>query len=268
MRREDHWRLPVWPTHSPQSPRAVAVPPPDTRASPWIQRHGSPPDIYVSLQVAQSLSVQTGSLKNDVNTIYVAAASAADISAVSSEIATLLPHATVTTAASLASEVTGSVSSAAKLAGDLGRWLSVLVLIAAFAVACLLTMAAVARRVAEFGTLKAIGWRTRRIVVQVFGESVVMGIVGAVVGVGLGFAGAAIITKVAPKLSATVGGSRLALAASTRAAAVTAEAGSCTYGTCSGSSADEPALSPPGGPSADSVIVLFPWKCLFPLAHR
>jgi putative ABC transport system permease protein len=166
----------------------------------------SPPDIYVPLKLAQALSVQTGSLKNDVNTIYVAAASAADISAVQREIATLLPHATVTTAASLASEVTGSVTGAAKLAGDLGRWLSVLVLIAAFAVACLLTMAAVARRVAEFGTLKAIGWRTRRIVAQVLGESVVMGIAGAVVGVGLGFAGVAIITKVAPKLSATVGG--------------------------------------------------------------
>jgi putative ABC transport system permease protein len=166
----------------------------------------SPPDIYVPLKLAQALSVQTGSLKNDVNTIYVAAASAADISAVQHEIATLLPHATVTTAASLASEVTGSVSGAAKLAGDLGRWLSVLVLIAAFAVACLLTMSAVARRVAEFGTLKAIGWRTRRIVAQVLGESVAMGIVGAAVGVGLGFAGVAIITKVAPKLSATVGG--------------------------------------------------------------
>jgi putative ABC transport system permease protein len=165
----------------------------------------SPPDVYIPLERAQALSVQTGSLKNEVTTIYVAAASATGISAVQHEIATLLPHATVTTAASLASEVTGSVTGAAKLAGDLGRWLSVLVLIAAFAVACLLTMAAVARRVAEFGTLKAIGWRTRRIVAQVLGESVVMGIAGAAAGVGLGFAGVAIITKVAPKLSATVG---------------------------------------------------------------
>jgi putative ABC transport system permease protein len=40
-------------------------------------------------------------------------------------------------------------------------------------------MAAVARRVAEFGTLKAIGWRTRRIVAQALGESVAMGIAGA-----------------------------------------------------------------------------------------
>ena len=167
----------------------------------------SPPDVYIPLEVAQGLKtgplgVETG----DVNTIYVTAASAADIPAVQHEIAKLLPHDTVTTAASLASEVTGSVASAAKLANDLGKWLAILVLIAAFAVASLLTMSAVARRVAEFGTLKAIGWRTRRIVAQVLGESVVMGIAGAVVGVGLGFAGAAIISKVTPSLSALIPG--------------------------------------------------------------
>jgi putative ABC transport system permease protein len=165
----------------------------------------SPPDVYIPLEVAQGLKtgplgVETG----DVNTIYVTATSAADISAVQHEIAKLLPHATVTTAASLANEVTGSVANAAKLANDLGKWLAILVLIAAFAVASLLTMSAVARRVAEFGTLKAIGWRTRRIVTQVLGESVVMGVIGAALGVGLGFAGAGIISKVAPKLSANV----------------------------------------------------------------
>jgi putative ABC transport system permease protein len=67
-------------------------------------------------------------------------------------------------------------------------------------------VAAVTRRVAEFGTLKAIGWRTRRIVAQVLGESVVVGIAGAAVGVGLGFAGAAIVAAIAPKLFAIVGG--------------------------------------------------------------
>jgi len=168
----------------------------------------SPPDVYIPLKVAQSLN--TGPLgveKGDVNTIYVTAASAADISTVQHEIAKLLPHATVTTAASLANEVTGSLATAAKLINDLGKWLAILVLIAAFAVASLLTMSAVARRVAEFGTLKAIGWRTRRIVVQVLGESAVMGVIGAAVGVGLGFAGSAIIAKVAPKLPALIPGS-------------------------------------------------------------
>jgi len=170
---------------------------------------GSPPAVYIPLARAQSLGTKAAgqSLKNDVNTIYVKASSAADIPAVQAEIKKLLPGATVTTAASLASQVTGSLSSTAKLANDLGRWLSVLVLIAAFAVASLLTMAAVARRVRDFGTLKALGWRSRRIIAQVMGESLVIGIVGGAAGVALGFVGAAIITSIAPELSATVASS-------------------------------------------------------------
>jgi putative ABC transport system permease protein len=167
----------------------------------------NPPDVYIPLARAQAMSsVLPSALKDEVNTIYLTAASAADIPTVSKEISALLPGTTVTTASSLASEATGSVTSAASLADNLGRWLSVLVLIAAFAVASLLTMAAVARRAREFGTLKAIGWRSRRIVGQVLGESVALGIAGAAAGVGLGFAGAAIIAATAPKLHETTGG--------------------------------------------------------------
>ncbi len=169
----------------------------------------SPPDVYIPLGLAQTMLLyagSAGSLTGEVTTIYVAAASATGIPAVSKEISRLLPGTTVTTEATLAREITGSVSSAAKLASDLGKWLAVLVLIAACAVACLLTMAAVARRVAEFGTLKALGWQTRRIVAQVLGESVVMGVAGAAAGAGLGFAGAAIISAVAPDLTAMVPG--------------------------------------------------------------
>jgi putative ABC transport system permease protein len=133
----------------------------------------------------------------------VAAVSAADIPAVQSELSRLLPGDTVTAASSLASEVTGSLSDAAKLTGDLGRWVSALALIAAFAMACLLTLAGVSRRSAEFGALKALGWRTRRIIAQVLGESLVMGIAGGAAGVGAGFAGAAIIAGIAPKVSGT-----------------------------------------------------------------
>jgi putative ABC transport system permease protein len=169
------------------------------------QQGGTPTDVYIPLARAQAISTTGyGAQKNDVNTIYVSAASAADVSAVSKEISGLLPHATVTTASSLANQVTGALSNAGKLANDLGRWLSVLVLIAAFAVACLLTMAAVGRRSREFGTLKAIGWRSRRIVTQVLGESVAVGVAGAAAGVGLGYAGAAIIAAIAPTLPGTV----------------------------------------------------------------
>jgi putative ABC transport system permease protein len=172
---------------------------------------GSPPEVYIPLERAQALATGDttagkgtgGSLAGAVTLIYVAAASAADIPAVQHEISALLPRDTVTAAASLASQVTGSLTGAAKLANDLGRWLSVLVLIAAFAVASLLTMAAVARRSAEFGILKALGWRTRRITAQVLCESAVIGIAGAAAGIGLGLAGAGLIAAVAPALSAT-----------------------------------------------------------------
>jgi putative ABC transport system permease protein len=165
----------------------------------------SPPNVYIPLARAQALAQQGlagGSLKGDVNTIYVTAASGADLAAVQQEIAKILPTATITTPSSLANEVSGSLTNAAKLANDLGKWLSILVLIAAFALAVLLTMAAVTRRVREFGTLKALGWPGRRIIAQVMGESLAVGVLGAAVGVGLGFAGAAVINAVAPKLSA------------------------------------------------------------------
>jgi putative ABC transport system permease protein len=166
----------------------------------------SPPNAYIPLARAQALarSDQNKRLTGQVNTIYVAASSAAVVPAVAREISRLMPKATVTTSASLASEVTGSLASTARLAGDLGRWLSVLVLAAAVAVASLLTVAAVARRVREFGTLKALGWRSTRIIAQVMGESLVLGLAGGAAGVGLGIAGAAIITRVAPRLSATL----------------------------------------------------------------
>jgi putative ABC transport system permease protein len=158
-------------------------------------------DVYIPLARAQALS----GLKGDVNTIYVSADSSSNISAVATEISGALPKATVTTSSSLASQVSGSLSSAASLASNLGRWLSVAVLAAAFALASLLTMSAVSRRVREFGTLKALGWRSRRIVGQVMGEALAVGIIGGVAGVALGFGGAALIDVFAPSLTASTG---------------------------------------------------------------
>lgn len=167
---------------------------------------GASVNAYIPLPRAQALAKFQGltNLNGKVNAIYVAAASAADIPAVQKQVSALLPSATVTSSASLASAVTGSLASAADLASQLGRWLAIAALAAAFAVASLLTMASVARRVREFGTLKAFGWRSRRIVVQLLGESVVTGVIGAVAGVALGFGGAALVGALAPTLSATV----------------------------------------------------------------
>jgi putative ABC transport system permease protein len=158
-------------------------------------------DVYIPLPRAQALA----SMKNDVNTIYVAASSATDISAVSKEISATVPKATVTNSSDLANELTGSLSSTSSLANNLGRWLAIAVLIAAFLLASLLTMSAVSRRVREFGTLKALGWQSRRVIGQVMGEAVVIGIIGGVVGVGLGFLGAGLVGHFSPTQTASVG---------------------------------------------------------------
>jgi putative ABC transport system permease protein len=165
----------------------------------------SPPQVYIPLARAQALYASANHAAGDLmNTIYVSTATAANVASVQNEIRKAVPAATVSSQSSLASEVTGSLKNTANLAHDLGTWLAVLVLLAAFAVATLLTLSAVGRRVREFGTLKAIGWRSRRIIEQVLGESLVMGALGGVLGVGLGYGAAAVITAIAPGLSETV----------------------------------------------------------------
>jgi putative ABC transport system permease protein len=160
-------------------------------------------DSYIPLARAQALA----NLKNDVNTIYVSSTSASNVTTVSKEISSAVPSSTVTNSSDLAGEVTGSLASTSSLANNLGKWLAIAVLIAAFLLASLLTMSAVARRVREFGTLKALGWRSRRIIWQVMGESVAVGIAGGVVGVLLGLGGAQLVDKLAPPLKASVGSS-------------------------------------------------------------
>jgi putative ABC transport system permease protein len=161
----------------------------------------SPSNVYIPLGVAQSLA----NLKNDVNTIYVSATSNNDIDSLATAIGKAVPGSTVTDENSLASEVTGSLANAASLANSLGKWLAIAVLIAAFLLATLLTMSAVSRRVREFGTLKALGWKSSRVVGQVLGESIVIGIIGGVVGVALGFVGAQLVDHFSGSLSASLG---------------------------------------------------------------
>jgi ABC-type lipoprotein release transport system permease subunit len=159
-------------------------------------------DLYIPLKQAQKLADSAGK----VTTIYVKATDSQRIDAVKAEIRKNIEGTTVTTSADLAETVSGSLSTASGLATEVGTWLSLVVLTAAFLVAGLLTSSAVSRRVREFGTLKALGWRSGRVTRQVAGEAMVHGLAGGALGIALGLAGAYAVTAVSPTLQAQLGG--------------------------------------------------------------
>ena len=158
-------------------------------------------NLYMPLKQAQTLADE----KNKVTTIYVKATDSKQISSVKKTIQSNVSGTTVTTSADLADTVSGSLSTASSLATNVGKWLSIAVLVAAFLVAGLLTSSAVSRRVREFGTLKALGWKSGRVTRQVIGEAMVNGLVGGALGIALGLAGAYVVTSISPTLEASLG---------------------------------------------------------------
>ncbi|MFG2551688.1 ABC transporter permease [Streptomyces sp. NPDC048581] len=159
-------------------------------------------NLYIPLKQAQTLA----DAKDKVTTIYVKASDSQQIDSVKSAIQKNISGTTVTTSADLADTVSGSLSTASSLATSVGKWLSIAVLVAAFLVAGLLTSSAVSRRVREFGTLKALGWKSGRVTRQVVGEAVVNGLLGGALGIAIGLAGAYAVTAISPTLQAQLGG--------------------------------------------------------------
>jgi len=160
---------------------------------------GNTADLYFPLATLQSLSTQSAR----VNMVLVRADSAQNVDAVAKEVKTVLPGAQVVTTKALADQVSGSLSDAKKLTDRFGGVLVAIVLLAAFAIAVLLTLGAVAKRVREIGTLRAIGWSRGRVVRQLLGETVGIGVLGAAVGVGIGALIAVAVQQWSPALTAT-----------------------------------------------------------------
>jgi putative ABC transport system permease protein len=157
-------------------------------------------DVYLPLATAQKLASETGK----ISSVYVQAASSGDVDGVKTALQSSLGSGmTVNTEADLASNVTGSLSTASSLANSLGLWLSIVVLAAAFLLAVLFTISGVTRRTREFGTLKAIGWSDRRIVGQVAGESIVQGVLGGVIGLVIGLVAILVVNMLHPTLTAS-----------------------------------------------------------------
>jgi ABC-type antimicrobial peptide transport system permease subunit len=163
---------------------------------------GSIADIYFPLNTLQSLSSKQG----EVTQILVKVTNASSVNTVAAEIQKALPGATVVTTQSLANQVTGSLVNAKNLTTRIGGALAVIVLIAAFVIAMLLTVSSISKRVREIGTLRAIGWSRGRVVSQILAETVGIGILGAALGIGLGFLAALAVKAYAPTLTATAVG--------------------------------------------------------------
>lgn len=154
---------------------------------------------YIPLDTAQALA----DLDGKVTAIYVSAESSSDVSAIKTALQQKLTTATVSTESDLASSVSGSLSTASSLVSNLGTWLSIVVLAAAFLIAILFTISGVTRRTREFGTLKAIGWSNGRITRQVAGESLVQGLIGGVLGAAAGLIGILVVNVISPTISAS-----------------------------------------------------------------
>ena len=163
---------------------------------------GDVADVYFSLPNLQTLSTN----QNRVNEVLVKVDNSNQVSAVAALIKKDLPGATVLTSQTLADQVTGSLSNAHKLANDLGGALAVVVLLAAFLIAGLLTLSSVAKRVREIGSLRAIGWSRARVVRQIIAETLGIGVVGGALGVGVGALICVIIGAIGPGLSVTSSG--------------------------------------------------------------
>lgn len=154
---------------------------------------------YIPLDTAQELA----DLDGKVTSIYVSAESSSDVSTIKTALQKKLSTATVSTESDLASSVSGSLSTASSLVSNLGTWLSIVVLAAAFLIAILFTISGVTRRTREFGTLKAIGWSNGRITRQVAGESLVQGLIGGVLGAAAGLIGILVVNIISPTISAS-----------------------------------------------------------------
>jgi putative ABC transport system permease protein len=165
---------------------------------------GQTADVYVPLAQLQRLAGQKGL----ANVVLVRANKSSSVAAVQREIENGLQGARVASSKQVADRISGSLVDAASLSRKLGLVLAVVVAAAAFLLAALLTLASVAKRVRELGTLKALGWTQLLVVRQVIGESLAQGLAGGLLGVGLGIAAASALDAFGPTLTAssTTGG--------------------------------------------------------------
>jgi ABC-type antimicrobial peptide transport system permease subunit len=163
---------------------------------------GNTADAYFPLSTLQQVASKT----TRVNEVLVKVSDASRTDEVAAAIKKALPGAQVITSKDVADTVTGSLHDAQQLANRLGGALTVIVLLSTFAIAVLLTLSSVQKRIREIGTLRALGWTKRRVVGQVLTETALIGVLAGIVGIGTGYVVSAAVRTFSPELSATSNG--------------------------------------------------------------
>ena len=167
---------------------------------------GSASDIYLDLRVLQEVSDREGR----VNVIQARAEDADSVEGISESIEETFAGSTVTTAAELAGQISGSLLDANRLVDRLSLALAAVALAAAFLIATLLTLTGVNKRVRELGTLTALGWSRVKVIRQVAAEALTTGALGGILGAGLGALGAWGLAQTNTQLTASVGREQVA----------------------------------------------------------
>ncbi len=163
-------------------------------------------DVYLPLAELQKISEKEGR----INILLIKSTDVNLIDAAEKHLEKILTGASITSSKDTADKVSGSLVRAADLTDRFIQLVSVLIIIASFVIVGLLTVSSVNKRTREIGTLKAIGWSNFKVVRQIVSESVFIGLLGAVVGVGLGLAAIYIFNSSGISLDAIIDTSRTA----------------------------------------------------------
>lgn len=139
-------------------------------------------DIYLPLEELQKISDREGR----VNVLLLKSTDVTSIDATEDHLETILPGAVLVSSKDTADKVSGSLVRAADLTSRFVQAVSILIIAASFIIVSLLTVASINRRTREIGTLKAIGWSNYKVIRQIVSESVLIGFLGAIIGIGLG----------------------------------------------------------------------------------
>jgi len=158
-------------------------------------------DLYLPLVDLQTIA---GKLDR-INIILVKSIDAGSVGKTSASLSNLFTGAKITDANSTAKEVSGSLVNASNLINKFVGLISILVLIASFVIVSLLTILSVNKRVREIGTLKALGWSNSKVTRQIVLENLVLGVIGALIGIGIGVLAIYIINHFNITLSANFG---------------------------------------------------------------